>query len=254
MKKLQINLDLRIVCALLLAVIAGMLLIWKPWQDAKPSGRIVTVNGEASAKHAPDEYVFTPSISVEKAETNQAALGQVTKKGNEVVAKLKELGVTDEQLVTHVNSNGSESAAISRDLSYPVPAPSDGFSAYYSITCTIGNKELAQKITDYLAGADIGGGITPYAQFSDEMRKKIEQDLRAGAIEDAKKKAESEVKLIGAKLGKVVSVTDNSGYGGVIPLGAGVAELKAGDSSSSVPVLTGTQEVSFSVSVVFELK
>ncbi len=235
-------------CIALLVVIASMFLIWKPWQGAKPSGRQVTVSGEAKAKHAPDEYVFSPNAEATSDESNKAALDLATKKGNDIIAKLKEMGVTDDQLVVNVNSYGSKAGEIA-----PVPARSSGYMATYSITCTVGDKALAQKVADYLATADVGGSVTPYAQFASETRKKIEQELRSAAIEDARGKAKAEAQLLGVKLGKLISVSDNTN-GGVIPYGTGASDLKIAEDSATPPVLVGTQEVAFTVQVVFEIK
>lgn len=106
-QKLNLNVDLRIVVVVLLLVIAGIVMLWKPW-DAAPAAdaRTVSVSGEATITAAPDQYVFTPSYQFKNAD-KAAALKELTAKSDEVVAKLKGLGVASAKIKT--DSNGYNS-------------------------------------------------------------------------------------------------------------------------------------------------
>ena len=62
--KLNFRLDYRIVVVVLLLVIAGMLVLWKPWRPS-PSAkdRTIAVTGAATLRAEADEFIFSPSTS-----------------------------------------------------------------------------------------------------------------------------------------------------------------------------------------------
>jgi uncharacterized protein YggE len=76
------------------------------------------------------------------------------------------------------------------------------------------------------------------------------------AIADAKKKAGQTASELGTKLGKVVSITDQNN--GIFPMSysGAVSTMAIEDKAtvSSLPVLSGKQEVSMTVEVVYEIK
>lgn len=247
--RVQFSLNLKVVCIVLLAVIAGMLVVWKPWAG-KTIQKTITVAGQATIERAPDEYVFNPHFTA-SADTSAAATDKATKAGNATITKLKALGVKDDQLATHVDAYNNGATEIE-----PL-ATTDGatgtYTATYQITCKVGDKELAQKIADYLATSGATGSITPQANFKEATRNQLDTEAREKAIDDARKKAELEARKLGVKLGKVTSVSEEQ-FGDVVPLGA-PGELKATDATdSSPPVLSGTQPYTFSIKVSFAIR
>jgi len=90
--KLKLNLDMRIVSAVLLLIIIGMVATMRPWATSATSDRTITVTGEANITEEPDEFVFYPSYEF-KNTSKDAALAELTKKSDEIVTKLKTLGV-----------------------------------------------------------------------------------------------------------------------------------------------------------------
>jgi hypothetical protein len=93
--------------AVVVVLILAIVLFWKPWQpNVKASDRVITVTGEATLTATPDEYVFTPSYDF--TDTDQStALTQLTATSNQIVAKLKSLGVENSEIQT--SSNGYSS-------------------------------------------------------------------------------------------------------------------------------------------------
>ena len=242
LKNQKMSLDLRIVSLVLLVGLIASVVMWKPWQST--STRTVDVTGESSSKAEPDEYQFNPTY--QKKGTDRATIQkELTDKINEVVAKLKELGVDESDIAL---------ASSTYDNFY-----NDGTSEITSNTLTISVyvKELSQKVSDYLATTAPEGQISPYATFSKTKQKEIEVQLRSEAIADAKKKAEQMVADLGAKLGKVESIVDQSAGGGVFPMMAraeGSVGIASDTVSSSLPVLTGKQELSYTVQVTYQIK
>ncbi|MBA3757328.1 SIMPL domain-containing protein [Candidatus Saccharibacteria bacterium] len=238
--KMKMNLDFRLLSIILLIIIVGMLALWQPWNDSSSSSRRkITISGEATVKAEPDEFVFNPSY-------NRKTLTEITTLTQEIISKLKSLGVTDKQIKTNANSYDKP------ELISPTPVP-DG-SSTITFTITLSSKELSQKVQDYLVTTDPSGSITPYPSFSTQKRKQLEDDARSKAIADAKSRANKTAAGLDAKIGKVIEVKEGNLGGGVYPL-YDIAEGRDGASSSkSLPIQPGENELSYSVEVVFELR
>jgi len=252
--KFSLSLDLRVVVVILLLVIVGMLVAWHPWNSApNSSARTVSVSGEATVKATPDEYVFYPSYQLKNADKSTAS-NQATDKQNEVVAGLKKVGLTDNQI--KVNTGGYEAFFDNTN---------DTYNYTVSITATVDSKDLAQKVQDYLVSTTPDGQVTPTAQFSKAMQKKLESQARDQATKDARAKAEQSAKNLGFSLGRVKSV-DDSGFGGgvggcgrglVCPMMSteGAPAANATDkATTSIAVQPGQNDLDYSVTVVYYVK
>jgi hypothetical protein len=240
--KLNFSLDWRIASAVLAAVIIAMLIIWQPWQ-ASDSDRTVQVTGESSLKAVPDEFVFYPSYQVKNSD-REAALAELTKKTDEVVAGLKDLGVP---------ASGIQTSSSGYDLSYP-EGGDDETTYYTQVTVTVDNQELAQKAQDYLVTTGPTGSISPQYGFSDRKQKELEARARDLATKDARAKADQMGENLGFAVGKVKSVTDGAGFGGgPIPFDARASEIVP-DSSLSLKLSPGENELSYSVDVVYFIR
>jgi uncharacterized protein len=239
--KFNFSLDLRVVVVVLLVVIAAMLLLWRPWSTVGADDRTVSVTGEATVTAEPDEYAFRPSYRFANAD-REAALADMTKKSDEVVAELKKLGVEDSKIKT--DSSGFD---------FPTPLrgePEANGRANYtlSLTVTVSDKELAQKVQDYLLTTSPTGSVTPQYTFSDDRRRELESLARDQATQDARAKAEQSAENLGFRLGNVKQVTDGSGFG-TFPF-RGELDV-AQDSRSSLSLQPGENELRYSVTVVY---
>src|SRR6266404_5558206 len=88
----------KLISLVLLVALVAAIVLWKPWQaNIKASDRTVSVTGTATVKAEPDEYVFSPSYTFTNVD-KQTALGEITAKSNDMIAKLKALGVADSQI------------------------------------------------------------------------------------------------------------------------------------------------------------
>jgi uncharacterized protein len=234
-KTLNISLDFRVISAILLVVIVGMLAVWRPWQ-ATAGDRTIKVTGQATVTAVPDEFVFYPSYQ-------HKTLDELTKKSDAVVAKLKELGVADSKIKT--NSSGYDMPVYIKDGS---TAP----TYTLSLTVTVDNKELAQKVQDYLVTSSPMGSVSPQATFSDTKRLELETNARDQATKDARAKAEQSAKNLGFGLGAVKTVEDGAGFDGLAYAsrgGVGVAE----DSKLQLTVQPGENELNYTVTVTYIL-
>jgi hypothetical protein len=246
----NLKLDLRYVVIFLLVVIAGMLAFWRPWSSSTSADRTISETGDATIKATPDEYVFYPSFESTVSDQT-AAKAEVTKTTNEVVDKLKELGVKEEDLTLTVYGYDDYDYTM---MYYPSGEP-DKFTASASIEIVVSDKDLAQKVQDYLDTTSAKGQLTPQAQFSESKQAELESQARQEAIDDAKAKAEQSAGLLGAKVGDVLTVSEGSGFD-IYPLMRSGTDATAEDIavSSTLPILPGQNEFSYTVSVTFALR
>lgn len=240
LNKINFTIDLRVVIAILVLIILAMIAMWRPWEVKDPD-RTIVVTGQSTLKAAPDEFVFYPAYDF-KNTNKQTALSELTKKSDDIVSKVKALGVEENSI--KINSDGYD---------YPIYRNNDTSVPVYTLrlTITAGNKELAQKVQDYLVTTSPTGAVSPQATFSDAKRKELESKARDEATKDARSKAEQSAKNLGFGLSSVKNVNDGAGFGGVTPF------ARDGDTAASAPetqkltVQPGENDLSYSVTVTY---
>lgn len=237
-----------VIIIVLVATNVASLLVWKPWQEKVSAARKITMSGEAIIKTEPDEYILAPYFEFTNANRAKAT-EQLAAQSTTITAKLKELGVSDVQIKSSTNGY---------DRFYnTVPGDPTANTLQLQYNITVGSKDLAQKVQDYLLTMEPKGQLSPMPQFSEQKRKQLESEAREQAMNDAKQKAEKTAKQLDAKVGKALNVSDGAGYGMPISMGGAVTmEARAADVSamSSVPIQAGLDEFRFSVTVEYELK
>lgn len=245
---MTLSFDLRLIVVLLLAVIGLLLFMWQPWTITDPDAksRTITVSGEATITAVPDEYVFYPSYEFKSAD-KKTALAEVTKKSDEVVKKLKELGVPDEKI---------KSDASGYNYSYYYDDSNNQNTYSLQLTVTVGNKELSQKVQDYLVKTAPTGNISPQANFSRTLLKKLEDQARDEAAKDARAKADRTAKNLGFTIGKVKSISDSSDSGGPIFYDNRSNALSTDGAAQepSLQVQPGENELPYSITVIYYVK
>lgn len=225
----------------LLVAILGLLLWSKPWSSSASDSRKITVSGEATIEAEPDQYVFSPYFEV-KGTDEESAKSEVSKLANDAVKAIKALGVEEKNITLDASSY---------DRWYWDDGEEGVLNAY--ITVKVSDKDLAQKVQDYLTNAKAKGQLTSQETFSEEKLKELESQASEKAIEDARAKADAQAKLFDAKLGDVIEVSQNEGFSSLPYRGS--IELQAVDEdTASLPVLPGQQEVTKTVTVVYELR
>lgn len=253
MNETTIRLNFRLISIVLSIVILAMFGIWQPWQSA--GTQTISMVGEASVKAAPDEFTFYPTYQKDGA-TSTDAISAVAKVGNEVVAKLKELGVVEKNIKTSTSSSPDYAKPYIGIPEQELGTTPGGYLATYSVTITLDDKDLAQKVLDYLITTSPLYGVSPQSTFSAETRKELEAAARSKAVADAKIKARQTAEELEVKVGRVVSVSEPQ-WGGPIPVMSTNGREIAVDTASPVtsPVLlTGEETVTYSVTVVFRLR
>lgn len=243
-QQITINFDWKRVIPIIAALLVGFGIgVWQPWGSDE---RTIQVTGDATVQAEPDEYVFYPSYTAEAA-TSSEAITEVTTTGNAVVEKIKSFGVPDNKIRTDISSN--------QYFYRPDGTESDEYQAYFSITITVGEKVVAQSIQDYLLTTENRGSSTPQSDFTEAKRKELKNQARKLAVENAKQQGQQIADELGDKLGEVKSIEEVSGFD-VFPIYGGKGgDIAVTDSSAiSSPILTGEQELIFSVRVIFEIR
>lgn len=230
-----------------LAVLVSVLLFWKPWDPALGANtRKITITGSASVQAEPDQFVFTPSYTRDKT-------SDVAKLNDSVIAGLKKLGVTDAQIENNASRYGSP------DIYYVAPDAKEGEEqTSLSLTVTVTDKELAQKVQNYLLTTEPSGTITPYPSFSTAKQKELTEKVRAEALADARKKADTTANELSVKVGKVIEISEGSSGGGCsglydCPVRDVASPSSGAEDGKTISVQPGTDEFTYSVTVVYEL-
>lgn len=225
-------------------IIVVMLAVWMPWSRNSES-RTISVSGESTIMADPDRYIFNPNYEF-KNKDESVALNQQSEKSNEIITKLKALGVKDSDIKN--NSSGYSTGQMS-----PV-SPDDDTIYNLSLTITVSDKDLAQKVQDYLIATNPQGQVTPQPGFSESKRKELEDKARDQATKDARSKAEQIAKNTGAKLGKVKSIQDGGGLGQPEPMLYEDKAVSSSSSEQSMPIQPGENELKYTVSVSYYLR
>ena len=178
-------------------------------------------------------------------------MNEVNTKMEQLVKSLKDFGIDAKDIQTQSVSVNEISNEIEIMIYPPRPrGESTGWQASNSITITLRNVDQASGLTNLLqnSGAtDVSG-----PSFSLDDTAKIQTDLLAEAIADAKQKAAKAAAAGGRKLGKMITVSEGYSYNPTPLFRAGAAKMNSAESSALVE--PGTELVSQTATVVFELK
>lgn len=253
-QSITVKLNVWIICAVLLIANLITIGLWQPWVNRSVSGRTVAVTGSTTIQAEPDQFIFSPYYQKEGSDKT-AINTELSDLSKTIVTKVKSLGVKDSAIKTNANSydNGT--------YYYDDSWQDSVVTAALSLTITLQDKVLAQKVQDYLATTEATGSITPIVSFSITKQKTLETQARSEALADAKSKAATSAKQLGTTLGKAVKVSDITS-GGISPLPwlvSGSSEsavdlIKSQRSeSSSYTIQPGLNDYSFSVDVTYEL-
>lgn len=231
---------LNAVYLVLLVAILGLLLWSQPWDSSAGEVRKITVSGEARVEAEPDEYVFSPYFEVKGTDEDKAK-AEISKLANDAVDAIKALGVEEKNITLDASSY---------DRWYWREGDEGVLNAY--LTIKVQDKELAQKVQDYLSSSSAKGQLTSQESFSAEKQKELEKEATEKAIEDARAKAETQATLLGVKVVKVIEVKQNEEMSTFPYRGMDMQTLEV--DATSLPVLPGEQEYTKNVQVIYEIK
>lgn len=203
----------------------------------------VSVTGEGRATLAPDRVSFTAGV-----ETTDPALGPALEENNRrlagLIAALKKQGVAGKEIRT-------SQVSISPQMDYQQGKRPRivGYQVTNLVTVTRDDPADAGKLLQ--AALDAGANHVSGLSFTVADPTRGRDAALASAVADARAKAEVLARAAGRALGRALSITEGSAPPGPpIPFRAEAMQARGAD----VPVEPGTEELRFTVSVVFELR
>jgi hypothetical protein len=210
----------------------------------EPGGpETVSVSGTGRAELTPDRAAFTVGVQT-VAPTVAAALQENNARVAAIVAALKRLGAADREIRT------LQMSIYPQQDQQPGRLPRiTGYQVSNSVTVTREDPSAVGKLLQ--AAVDAGANSVSGVSFvvSDPARGR-DAALQA-AFADARAKAEVLARASGHALGRTIAIAEGGGVRPPVPM---PYAMRMEAQASEVPIMTGTEEISFTVSVVFELK
>ncbi|MFZ9858951.1 MAG: SIMPL domain-containing protein [Roseiflexaceae bacterium] len=201
--------------------------------------RQLTVNASGSVYVTPDQATIQFGVT-SQASTAAEALKQNSADTTAVIEVIKKLGVAAKDISTsNFNVYPTYDSSGMRINGYQV---NNAVSVVIRDIAASGNL-LDQVVT---AGANNINGLN----FGISDVSTYQSDARTRAIDAARAKAESMAKAAGVNLGNIISINESVNYQPDMPYIRGMVA----DAAMAVPVETGQQEVSVSVTLVYEIR
>jgi uncharacterized protein YggE len=206
----------------------------------------VSVTGTAHVRTAPDRFSFTTGVQTQ-AQSVELAVNENNNRVAAVVAALKKAGAAAEEIQT-----SGFSIYPQQDYTQGQPPRLVGYQVSNNITVTKRQIAEAGKLLQaaIAAGVNTASGLS--FSVADPTRGR-EQGLRA-AFDDARSKATLLASAAGRTLGAALAITEGTEPNVVPRPFPGVRAMAAKAEVSEVPVESGTEELTFTVSVVFTLR
>jgi uncharacterized protein YggE len=218
-----------------------------PPSDTVGFGQIISVTGSGTAQVTPDRVTFNVGVQTVE-DTVDAAVNQNNAKVAAVVAALKKAGATDKDVRTanffimpqqQYNNQGQ----LPRIIGYQV-----------SNTVFVSRNDVASA--GKMLQAAISAGVNQASGLSFEVSdpsKGRDQGLQA-AFNDARAKASVLAQAAGRTLGRALTISEGTRAEIPRPMPMAKAGMVMAEQVSEVPVESGAQSMSYTISVVFELR
>ncbi len=204
--------------------------------------RTISVSGSGSIRVPADTARLTFSVITKEKMALDSVQNNATKMNN-VYDALKKIGIDEKNIST---SNYS----LYQETIYKDGKNEPGFYVTSNdIIVLLDDVDKSGIVIDtaIAAGVNRMNGISFIVRDSQAAL----DEARVLAFQQAKEKAELYAKQAGCKLGKVISIVEDGGY---YPVTRESADMKLMAASNSTTISAGTDAITASVSVVFELE
>jgi hypothetical protein len=205
--------------------------------DSSPTqpSHSITVSGTGAVKVTPNQAGFTFGVST-NAKTAAQALAGNSAAMRKLIDALKAAGIPSGSLQTAYVSLSPETAENEQSIV--------GYTASNSVTVTITSIPRAGEIVDAAVAAGANQVEGPNLTVADQSSL-YDSALKA-AVADARAKAQVLAEAAGLHVGAVASVEEGAG---AMPVGYDAAKAAP---MPTAPIEPGTQEITASVTVVFD--
>lgn len=258
LNELTSNRTARIAAVAVLVLLALFLLV-KTWdmafgRDISDPYNTITVEGTGTAAMVPDTARITFTV-MESATEVGAAQDAATKRTDDALASLEEMGIEERDVKT-LSYNVSPKYEYAQQPCYPgMICPTGtprivGYDVTQTVEVRVRDTAKAGDVLAALGGLGVQNISGPQFVVDDESA--VSAEARAEAIEEARAKAKELAKELGVRLGKVVSFSEG-GYGAPYGYGKGGGAMMDA-SVSSVPTLpVGENETEITVMITYEI-
>ncbi len=199
---------------------------------------VITVSGAASTSADPNQLVVSFGLETQGSTASQAT-EENAQKMDTVVNAVKELGISTEEIST---SRFSVSPVYDRDGRFIT-----GYRTSNIITVKTRQLEKASEIIDTAIAAGANRVNSVSFTLSDDLRKRLSDQLIGEAVKDAKMKAELALGPLGKE---IIGVKSISLEHFAIPQAVAYATLEAADARST-PIFEAEQRVTVSITAIF---
>ncbi|BCX03555.1 MAG: hypothetical protein KatS3mg053_1493 [Candidatus Roseilinea sp.] len=213
-------------------------------QNDQPFRRTVTVVGVGRATASPDIARVTLGVDIVNLRLS-AALTEANRKTAAIMAALEKAGVEKKDIRTaEFNVFPQQSYGPSG------PGPITGYRVINTMRVTVRDLDNAGAVLD--AAINAGANTIQGLVFTIENVKAIEADAREDAMADAKARAEALASAAGAKVGRVLTISEIVSSSSPMPVFAAAPTGEGlGGGASITP---GTQDVTIQVQVTYEIE
>jgi len=208
----------------------------------------IDVTGQGETAVAPDMAILSLSV-MREAETAREALDEANAAMSEVIEAMRGEGVESRDLQTsglsitpryvYPERNGEEGPRIV------------GYQVSNTLTVRVRDIERVGEVLDLSVtlGVNQGGGIV---LTNDDPAAALE-DARSAAVENAKSKAQTLAEAAGVRLGRVMSMSEQTRASEPRPMGVPQMAMRVAAEDASVPIETGENTYHVNVNVSFEI-
>ncbi len=208
----------------------------------------IVVTGQGETAVAPDMAILSLSV-MREADTAREALDQANAAMREIVEAMRGEGVESRDLQTsglsinpryvYPQRNGEEGPRIV------------GYQVSNTLTVRVRDIERVGEVLDLSVtlGVNQGGSIV---LTNDDPAAALE-DARSAAVENAKSKAETLAAAAGVRLGRVMSISEQTRGAYPRPMGVPQMAMRAVAEDASVPIEAGENTYHVNVDVSFEI-
>lgn len=212
-------------------------------EPAQPYPETISVNGTGRATVTPDRFTFTVGVQTVGDQVD-AAVNENNAKVSAVIAALKKAGATEKDIRTSNFSIWPQ-----QDYGQGKLPRILGYQVVNNITVRRENVADAGRLLQVAVNAGVNTSSGLQFEVSDPTKGR-DQALRA-AFDDAKSKASLLAQAAGRTLGRALTISE--GTAPAPPRVFQAQAMRAEGGVSEVPVEAGTQQTTYSVSVLFEL-
>lgn len=232
-----------------------LLFIYSKFGPSLPVSVLTQTKGEPMMVSETGKVTAVPDIAKvsfgieEQGQSLKQVQSAVNTKSKNLTDALKKLGINEKDIKT---------------TNYSVSPEYDYQSTPFRINGYRVSSNYEVKITDFevvndvlvaatSAGANVIGNIS--FEVNDETKAKITQEAREEAVKLAKEKAEGLAKAGGIKLGKIINISETTGFDYPRPIAyAKEMSVGAGDSAQVANVTPGETEISVTVNLSYEIR